>query len=152
MNRVSRLTKVPGPFGNSIGLYRKGATAVEFAIVAPIIFMFFFAIVEFGRFQVLRMTANEVAYESCRAGIAVGASISDVEELSQRLLSTNGIANSVVTITPSVIDDSTQEVSVRVLVPLDNNLWIGASFLRNDISAQTTLDHENSIFFERAGQ
>ena len=42
---------------------RRGATAVEFAITAPIFFIFLLASFEFGWMNVLRHSAENAAYE-----------------------------------------------------------------------------------------
>ena len=50
---------------------RRGATAVEFAITAPIFFLFLLASFEFGWLNVIRHTADNAAYEAARVPRAV---------------------------------------------------------------------------------
>src|SRR5688572_19458855 len=48
---------------------RRGAAALEFAVVAPLLFLFFFGIVEFGR----AMMVLSVVTNSARSGVRAGA-------------------------------------------------------------------------------
>jgi len=41
---------------------RCGVAAVEFALTAPILFLFLFAALELGRMNMIRQTANNAAY------------------------------------------------------------------------------------------
>ena len=52
---------------------RAGATAVEFAIVAPIFFLIMLASFEFSRLNVIRHTADNAAYEAARHAMVPGA-------------------------------------------------------------------------------
>ena len=45
---------------------RRGATTVEFAIVAPVFFLFLLASIEFSRLNIIRHTADNAAYEAAR--------------------------------------------------------------------------------------
>ena len=52
---------------------RTGATAVEFAIVAPIFYTLVIASLEFGRLNIIRHTADQAAYEAARFAMVPGA-------------------------------------------------------------------------------
>ncbi|MCG8448622.1 MAG: pilus assembly protein [Pirellulales bacterium] len=52
--------------------HRAGATATEFAIVAPIFFLFIFVSFEFSRLNVIRHTADSAAYEAARQAMVPG--------------------------------------------------------------------------------
>ena len=57
---------------------RTGAAMVEFAIVSPLLFLFFFGAMEFCRVAMIRHTADNAVYEATRVGIIPGASSTDV--------------------------------------------------------------------------
>jgi Flp pilus assembly protein TadG len=57
--------------------HRRGATAVEFALTAPIFFVFLLSAFEFGWLNVIRHTADNAAYEAARAAIVPGATVAD---------------------------------------------------------------------------
>ena len=51
---------------------RRGATAVEFAIVLPILLTFVWAAFEFTRWAMIRHVADNAAYEAARCVIVPG--------------------------------------------------------------------------------
>jgi Flp pilus assembly protein TadG len=129
---------------------RPGVALVEFALVAPVIFLMFMAFIEFSRFNVTRHSVGEASYEACRAGIFVGATTADVQQAATSLIRANGLRNATVDVTPATLGATTETVTVRVRVPTASNFWIASFFLRNaTIESQTTLDHENKIFLLR---
>ncbi len=52
--------------------HERGATLIEFAIVAPILFLLVFGLIEFGRYQALSTQVTTAAREAARYGIATG--------------------------------------------------------------------------------
>ena len=132
MNR--RLTK-----GNN----RTGAAMVEFAICAPLLFLLFFASMEFCRVAMIRHTADNAVYEGCRVGIIPGATNAEVVAEAQLILNSLALTNVGVNVTPAVIDKDTDEVTVRVTVPLDDNAWVPNQFVAGrTIDRQLTLRRE----------
>ncbi len=108
---------------------RAGAAAIEFAIVAPLLFLFFFAAFEFCRVAMIRHTADNAVYEGCRAGIIPGATSADAQREATRIMSSLGVTNVIVAVTPSTIDRETPEVTVRMEVPLDGNSFVPNQFV-----------------------
>ena len=108
---------------------RRGAAMSEFAIVAPLLFLFFFAAFEFCRVAMIRHTADNAVYEGCRAGVIPGATNSETEAEARRVLATLGVTNANVAVTPSSIDRDTEDVTVRVEVPLDENSFVPNQFV-----------------------
>jgi Flp pilus assembly protein TadG len=118
---------------------------VEFAIVAPIVFAFFFAAFEFCRVAMIRHTADNAVYEACRVGIIPGATATEVRGEAQRILATVGITNATLSVIPSSIERDTQEITVEVLVPLDDNSFVPPKFFGGKvISRQLTLRREGA--------
>jgi len=107
---------------------RRGAVAVEFAIVAPLLFLFFFAGFEFCRVAMIRHTVDNAVYEGARRGIIPGGTAGEVRTEAERVLSTIGLSSFNLQVIPAVIDDDTDEVTVRVQIPLDANTFVPASF------------------------
>jgi len=56
-------------FTRRAGHARRGATTVEFAITAPVFFLFLLAAFEFGWLNVIRHTADNAAYEAARTAM-----------------------------------------------------------------------------------
>lgn len=124
---------------------RRGATAVEFAIVAPIFFLFLLAAFEFGWLNVLRHTADNAAYEAARAGMVPGATAADAVAKANSILKVIKTRNATVTVTPSVINEATDQVTVAIEIPLISNALVVPRFTKGkSIHASSTLRTERA--------
>ncbi len=124
---------LPIAFRNSIQRStrrRRGAVAVEMAVTVGLVFFFFFAALEMCRVSMMRHTVEHALYEGARQGIVPGATVADVQTRAQGVMRTIGIRTAVIDVNPAVIDNSTPEVSVRIRMPLDQNLFAPAFFFR----------------------
>lgn len=129
----------------SIKRNRRGAAMVEFAIVAPILFLLFFASFEFCRVAMIRHTADNAVYEACRVGIIPGATTSEVQNQAQQVLATIGVTNASITVTPTSFDRDTEEVRVQVVVDLDSNTFVPNQFVNGrSITRDLTLRREGN--------
>lgn len=117
---------------------------VEFAIVAPIFFLFLLAAFEFGWMNVLRHTADNAAYEAARAAMVPGATAADATAKAKSILNIVRAKNAKVTVTPSVITTSTKSVTVDVDVPLGSNALVLPRF-----TSKTVLHSESTLRTER---
>src|SRR3954470_17250186 len=93
---------------------RNGAVAVEFAITAPIFFLFLLAAFEFGWLNVMRHTADNAAYEAARTVVVPGATAAEATAKATSILNVVGARGATISITPSNITNSTTEVTVAV--------------------------------------
>jgi len=122
---------------------RSGAVVVEFAICAPLLFMFFFASLEFSRVNMIRQSIENAVYEGARRGIVPGATADDCRNSAQAVLNTIFARNATISVTPTVITQDTSEVTVAVSVPVNNNSWVIPVFFANKtISSAMTLKRE----------
>jgi Flp pilus assembly protein TadG len=122
---------------------RRGAAMVEFAIVAPLLFFLFFASMEFCRVAMIRHTADNAVYEGCRVGIIPGATKAEVQAETQLILNSLALTNVGISVTPAVIDKDTDEVTVRVVVPLDDNSFVPNQFVAGrSVTRELTLRRE----------
>jgi Flp pilus assembly protein TadG len=103
---------------------RSGVTVVEFSIVAPIFFLFLLASFEFGWMNILRHTADNAAYEAARTAMVPGASAADAVAKANSILSVVKARNSTVTVTPTVITQATDHVTVAIDVPMNSNALV----------------------------
>ncbi len=124
--------------------YRQGAVTVEFAIAAPVLFMFVFAGVEFSRVNMIRNTIENAAYEGARSGVLPGATAANCAAVTQDLLDIIGVADSTITVTPLVILADTEEVTVTVEVPMtmSNGYITPTYYLGSTLRAAVTLPRE----------
>lgn len=111
---------------------RRGAATVEFALTAPVVFMFFFTALEFGRYNMIHQSANNAAYEAARKCIVPSAKIADAQAVGQAVLGAVGIKGATVGIvldpTDTEIQNTTRKVTVTVTIPVASNLWITPMF------------------------
>ncbi|WP_372718721.1 TadE/TadG family type IV pilus assembly protein [Novipirellula sp.] len=121
---------------------RRGAALVEFAIVAPILFLFFFAAFEFCRAAMIRHTADNAVYEAARTGILPGATAEETESKALGILNSLGLTNVRVQVTPKKIKRDTREVTVRVEVPMDGNSFVPIKYVKGEISRELTMRRE----------
>jgi Flp pilus assembly protein TadG len=127
------------------GLRRRGATAVEFAIVSPIFFVLVIAAFEFGRLNVIRHTADNAAYEAARRAMVPGATVAEATTEAQRILRIVGTRGATVNVTPATLGPDVDRVTVTVDVPMNQNGWITPRFTRStNIRATSTLRTERA--------
>lgn len=125
---------------------RRGVTTVEFAICVPVLFLFTFASLEFSRVNSLRQSAANAVYEGCRRGIVPGATATDVRDASQLVLDSVLARGGVITVSPTTIDEDTPEVTVDIVVPVDDNSWVIANFFQGrEITASMTMIRERGL-------
>jgi Flp pilus assembly protein TadG len=123
---------------------RSGTTTVEFAIVAPLVFLFFFAAIEYARMTMIRHGTELAAYEGARRGIVPGATVADIVTCANRVLATVGARNATVVVSPSPITAQASHITVDIQVPLDDNGWIAPHFLSGqNLQRAFTLRREN---------
>ena len=108
--------------------YRPGAVLVEMAITSSLVFLFFFAALEFCRVAMIRHTVENALYEGARAGIVPGATTAEVSTKARSVMQRSGIAGATIDVLPAVIENSTREVRVRIRLPLDSGLFAPSRF------------------------
>ena len=130
--------------------HRKGAAAVEFAIVAPLLFLVvILPMFEFGRGLMVAELVTNAARSGCRVGVLPGNSNSTVTSAVSTSLSDQGITGPTTTITVNgaATDVSAAKagdtIKVTVSVPYNNNSWIPGQFLAGlSISGSQTMRKE----------
>jgi len=98
------------------------------ALTSGLLFFFFFAALEFCRVSMIRHSVENALYEGARKGIVPGAKASDVQSAARTILGRIGISGATIDVSPSNIQNSTPEVSVRIRLPLDKGLFAPAVF------------------------
>lgn len=137
-------------------IQREGATAVEFAMVAPAFMIVVVVCVEFSRLSIMRNVSQNACYEAARYAMAEGAQIQDGIDRANEILSRLGNVEAEVFVNNSdgepdddgnvqnEMDFDTETVTVRVVISLKDNTLIlpGDMFGDNTISSQVTLRTE----------
>lgn len=129
---------------------RKGATAVEFALVAPLFLLVLFACFEFGKISMVEAIAENAAFRAARDVVVLGATIDESIEEAAGRLAVLGVRNADITVEPSndgavqtEIDDATDTIAVQISIPMADN-FIVAGFLNDFV-----LEREAVITTER---
>ena len=157
MNRektMLRHTKQAKP--NQTRRRRRGATAVEFAMVAPVFIVVLVFCAEFARMSIVRSSAQNACYETARFIMAEGATVADGINTANAILGRIGNVNADITIngadgsldadgnTIGEIQDADRTVQVQIIIPLAENTLIlpGNFFGDRSVGAQVTLRTE----------
>ena len=121
---------------------RLGVNAVEFAIVANILFIMILTCMEFARMNMVRNLAQDAAYFAARHAIVPGATSDEAVDQAESVLSsmlTNGY-----TVDVSNLDSDSEEITVNVSVDLTEVALFAPYFLTN-----TTIQTEATMRTER---
>ena len=104
---------------------RRGASVVEFALLAPVMFLFIFGIIEFGRLMMVQEAMTNAAREACReASLATTLSSTDVDTVARNVMlsvmATAANPSTVsVTVTPASLASISSGTPVTVVVQVN---------------------------------
>lgn len=125
---------------------RRGQVAVEFAMVAPLIFLFVFGAVEFGRALMVIHCMEGAAHAGCRAGVVKGATAEDVKAACETQLRSAGITKYEGDLSPQSLSTAKQwdPVTVTLTTNYGDISWLPVPDFLGDIqlSATCTLPRE----------
>jgi Flp pilus assembly protein TadG len=130
---------------------RQGAAVVEFAIVAPVFFLLVFGMIEFGRAIMVQQILTNASREGARRAVLDGSTAADVNTFlvgtPNGYLPKAGIANAVVTITPTEPATAAYgtPVTVTVKVAFSNVTWLPAPWFisgSSNLTASTIMRRE----------
>jgi|GraSoiStandDraft_27_1057306.scaffolds.fasta_scaffold262607_2 Flp pilus assembly protein TadG len=105
---------------------RRGAAAVEFAIVAPLLVALVLGLIEFGRVLMVGQILTNAAREGCRTAVLEGSTTTDVNTTVSNYLTGSGISGAPA---PTVSPDPSSaapgsSITVTVSVPFNNVSWL----------------------------
>jgi len=114
---------------------RRGAAAVEFAVVAPVFFLLVFGLIEFGRMVMVQQVITNASREGSRVavlddpreGSVVTAGVIQTVENYLDSAGING-ADIVVTPDPPTSAGYGEPVTVTVSIPFDQVSWLPSPF------------------------
>ena len=123
----------------------RGTASVEFALVAPILFMFMVGAIECTRINQVNNAAAFAAYQGCRQGIIPGGTSANATAAAQSVLNANLIGQSTITINPTAITNASTTITVTVTVQLNSVCWITPMFTSGRAVSRTcTLTREKT--------
>jgi hypothetical protein len=129
---------------------RRGAAAIEFAIVAIPLFVLIFACFEVSRLYMIESMAEDAAFEALRHVMVAGSKKAEGEAKAETLLSLLGTQDASIVITPFAeddvqdeINDDTDEVAIDITIPMSSNAFLLSAFTKSlEIKKQARMSTE----------
>ena len=134
---------------------RRGAAAVEFAIVAPVFFLLIFGMIEFGRMVMVQQVITNASREGARIAVLDGAqrvgTVDDpgVIDSVETYLDNARISSASATIEVLPYEPSTagygEAVTVTVAIPFNQVSWLPSPFFLDgdtNLTATTVMRRE----------
>ena len=98
---------------------RRGVAAVEFAVVAPLVFLLVFGGIEFARAFSALHTQEEAARQAVRVAVLHGTTVQAVRDEAAKILAAAGISQYTLTVDPDPPDRAAQWSPVTVTITTD---------------------------------
>ena len=124
---------------------RKGATVLEFAIVAPVMVLLIFISLEIIRLGMMQGLAEDAAYQAARHVMVPGAKKQEAIDEANRLLALLGTRGAIVNVQPfdsageqEEISDKTRRVVVDIVIPISQNSLFVARYTGGRYIATTS--------------
>lgn len=110
---------------------RLGASAVEFALVAPIFFLVVLGIIEFGRMVMVQQVITNASREGARIAVLDSATTERVTTRVRDYLAAAGLPTGTVVLSPSppTLAQFDEPVSVEVSIPFSAVSALSKSFM-----------------------
>ncbi|MFW6170603.1 MAG: TadE/TadG family type IV pilus assembly protein, partial [Planctomycetota bacterium] len=127
---------------------RRGAAAVEFAVVAPVFLLFALGMIEYGRMVMVQQVITNASREGARIAVLEGSTSTDVEGAVNAYLSSGSISGASITVTPTNLDEMAfgDPVTVTVDVPFDQVSWLPSPmYLSGKTLSATTVMRRESV-------
>jgi Flp pilus assembly protein TadG len=126
---------------------RRGAAAVEFALIASVLFMVIFGCIEFSRMILLRNMAQDAAYDAARYCMVEGATSAEAITRANAVLRKLNARGAVVTVNNGVpLTSSSTDVNVQINIPMENNsIFFKPVFRNRNINVAISLKKETYI-------
>lgn len=112
---------------SSLRTQRRGSTAVEFAVVAPLILLLFLGAIELNHLNFIKHTAANAAYEGARMAVIAGGTTELATARSEEILDTFGVGNGA----EIAVAETPDRVTVSVRVPVHLNSYGLSRFTGN---------------------
>lgn len=127
-------------------LGKRGSSAVEFAMIAPLMIVFTFGLIEVGRLMLVKQTLTHATREGARIAVRPNANIADVTQRVSDELQALEIENPVIETEPASLESAEPgtAVTVRARVSINSVSWIPGyfNFTGEEIVAESCMSRE----------
>lgn len=127
---------------------RRGASAVEFAIVAPVFFLVVLGIIEFGRMVMAQQVITNAAREGARIAVLDSATTARVQARVGDYLAAAGLSGATVSVSPNPPTTAGfgEPVSVRIDIPFAAISALSTPFMAkaHTLSAESIMRRETA--------
>src|SRR4051795_5791698 len=124
----------------------KGASAVELAVVTPLIVALIMGQLEASRLGMVAQLLTTAAREGCRVAVVPGHTQSDVQSRIDSVLSGSGVSVGTVTPSPSTWQTAPMgtAITISLSIPYSKVSWLGTPFFLGNanVSASATMSSE----------
>ncbi|TWU34366.1 TadE/TadG family type IV pilus assembly protein [Novipirellula artificiosorum] len=126
----------------------RGTSAVEFALIAPLMIAFTFGIVEIGRLSLVKQSATHATREGARVAIRPTATGGDVIEAVQKELAILAIDGAAIEVEPALVEEAAPGslITVRVRIGIASVSWVPGflDFGTTDLVAESSMRREST--------
>ena len=135
------MTAVPAARIHGLRNNRRGAAAVEFALISPVIFLVGVGMLEVGRAMMVQHLLTNAARDGARAATLEGATVGDIETQVDSYLAGSSVPGATVTVSPSLLDtaDIGDPVTVSVQVPFESVSWLPTAMYFKSVNLAATV-------------
>lgn len=127
---------------------RRGTALVEFAMVAPVFFLFMVGAIEFGRAIMVQEVLTDASREGARVGILDNSQTSDVDAAANAYLSAMKVSGATVSVSPQNPGNtpSGTQVTVTVSIPYKSVSWVPAPWFLGSatLTASTVMQRQST--------
>lgn len=117
---------------------RKGAAAVEFAVVAPVFVLMLLGMMEYGRMLMVQQSLTAAAREGARLAVVDETTEAEVKTLVKSFLASSGVTDPTVSVTSTGTAVHGQPITVSVSVPFDDVSWLSSPMFLGDKTLSST--------------
>jgi Flp pilus assembly protein TadG len=127
---------------------RRGAAAVEFAVVAPIFLLLVFGMIEYGRMVMVQQVLTNASREGARRAVLDGSTNQQVVDVVDQYLTSGSIDGANITVTPTNPEDAAfgDPVTVSVDIQFSQVSWLPSPmYLGGRTLSATTVMRRESV-------
>lgn len=127
---------------------RQGASAVEFAVVAPLFFLLVMGMIEYGRMVMVQQVITNASREGARRAVLDGATAAEVTTTVTNYMTSSRITGATITVTPNPPSSAAagSPVTVAVSIPFSQVSWLPSPMYlgATTLSATTVMRREGT--------